>query len=219
MLSAEHLEAIRATGERILHRARTDRVRPVPQYPGWVMTDLANHLGAIHARTTLICRELPKERPALPGLPHGVDVLDWFGSNLEQMLAALTEADPDTPVWGFWPEPSIGLWERRMVIETGLHGWDADQAFDEAGPLPDVVATSGLNEFPDMWLSRLGDVPTIEVVAGDLGRSWVYGAGTPVTTVTGSASNLYLRLMSRPSTVDLPPEWAAAVDSLEAPPR
>ena len=60
MLSAENLAEIRADGERILELARRIGIRPVPQYPAWVMVDLAAHLGSIHARTTLICRELPR---------------------------------------------------------------------------------------------------------------------------------------------------------------
>jgi uncharacterized protein (TIGR03083 family) len=219
VLSAEYLETIRSDGETILAHARNDRIRPVPQYSGWVMTDLVNHLAAIHGRTTLICRELPTERIAAPALPHGRDVLDWYRDNLEEMLDTLSASDPDTTVWGFWPEPSLGLWERRMVIETGVHRWDADQAFGQEGPLPDVVSISGLNELPDMWLRRLGVVPTIEVVATDLGMSWVYGPGAPTATVAGAASDIYLRMMSRPSPVELPPEWAAAVDSLEPPRR
>jgi uncharacterized protein (TIGR03083 family) len=219
VLSAEHLEAIRSGGERVLELARRDRERPVPQYPGWVMNDLVSHLGAVHGRTTLICRELPTERPSAPRLPADVDVLDWYESNLGVMLAALEEADPDTAVWGFWPQSTIGLWERRMVIETGLHRWDAEQAHGDPGPLTDLVALSGLNEFGDMWLPRLGELPVLEVKAEDVGRSWVFSSGSPLRTVTGTASDLYLRLMSRPSPVDLPRQWAAAVDALEGPKR
>ncbi len=219
MLSAEYLETIRAEGERLLERAGSDLSSPVPQYPGWALSDLANHVGGVHARMVLICNERPTERPSIPHLPHGVDVLDWARANLDEMLAVFTAADPDTSVWGFWPSPSIGLWERRMVIETGIHRWDSEQAFGEEGPLPDVVCVSGLNEYPDMWLHRLGEVPTIEIVATDHGMTWLYGAGAPDATVTGTASDIYLRLMSRPSPIDLPEPWASAVDALEPPPR
>jgi hypothetical protein len=106
-----------------------------------------------------------------------------------------------------------------MVIETGLHRWDADQAFGEPAPLTPLVARSGLDEFAAMWLPRLGEVPTVEVVADDPGSTWIYGSGSPVTTVTGTASDLYLRLMARPSPATLPAEWATAVDSLEPPKR
>jgi uncharacterized protein (TIGR03083 family) len=181
------------------------------------MRDLANHVASIHARTTLICRERPTERPSAPHLPEGEDVLDWYESNLEEMLATLEESDLETSVWGFWPHPSIGLWVRRMVVETGLHRWDADQAFGEEGPLNDTVALAGLEEYADMWLARLGEMPPIEVVASDLDRTWIYGSGTSAPTVRGTASDLYLRLMSRSSPVTLPEEWTAAVDALAGP--
>ncbi|HEX2403301.1 MAG TPA: maleylpyruvate isomerase family mycothiol-dependent enzyme, partial [Acidimicrobiia bacterium] len=218
MLSAENLAEIRAGGERILELARRDRERAVPQYPGWVVFDLAAHLGSIHARTTLICRELPADRPSAPRPPEDTDVLDWYEGNLEEMLSVLGAADPDTRVWGFWPESTLGLWERRMVIETGLHRWDADQAFGDPGALTDRVALSGLDEFETMWLPRLGELPVLEVKAADLGRTWMFASGSPLRTVIGTTSDLYLRLMSRPSTVELPPQWAAAVDALEPPP-
>jgi hypothetical protein len=62
-------------------------------------------------------------------------------------------------------------------------------------------------------------VPGLQVNALDLGREWVLGGGTPGASVSGTASDLYLRLMSRASGVELPLEWAAAVDGLEPPPR
>jgi len=219
VLSAENLEAIRAEGQRLLERARSDLARPVPQYPGWDMAGLASHMGGVHARMTLICKERPSERPSVPRRPDGVDLLEWCEGNLDEMLATFIESNPDTPVWGFWPDPNLGLWERRMVIETGLHRWDADQSFGDPVPLGDLVALSALNEFEDMWMPRLGEMPALELIATDLGKGWVYGAGTPVATVSGTASDLYLRLMSRPSPVMLPETWAVGVDALEGPPR
>ena len=70
MLSAENLAEIRADGERIWSLLAAIGIGPVPQYPAWVMVDLAAHLGSIHARTTLICRELPVDRPSAPRPPR-----------------------------------------------------------------------------------------------------------------------------------------------------
>jgi uncharacterized protein (TIGR03083 family) len=220
VLSAENLESIRTDGERVLEQARRDPERTVPQYTGWTMSGLAAHLGATHGRTTFICQEQPTERPSAPRPGDDDDVLEWYQERLEEMLSTLEAADPDSPTWGFWPDSCLGHWETRMVIETGLHRWDADQSFDEETPLSDLVALSGLNEFEEMWLPRLPELPVLEVKAEDLGRSWVFGTGgSPLRTVTGTASDLYLRLMSRPSPVELPHQWAAAVDALEPPPR
>jgi uncharacterized protein (TIGR03083 family) len=146
-------------------------------------------------------------------------VLDWYEATLAEMLDTLEESDADTPVWGFWPGPCIGLWERRMVVEAGVHRWDAEQAFGEPESLLDLVAVSGLDEFTDMWVPRMGEMPALEVKALDLGRDWVLGSGIPEASASGTASDLYLRLMARPSAVELPQEWAEAVDALDPPPR
>ncbi|MFP4553327.1 MAG: maleylpyruvate isomerase family mycothiol-dependent enzyme [Actinomycetota bacterium] len=219
MLSAENLASIESEGRRLGQAVRRDPDRPVPQYPDWTLADLASHTASIHGRTALICRELPKERISAPRLPEGMDPVEWYEEILDEMLEALRAADPDAPCWAFGPEPNVGFWERRMAIETGVHRWDAYQAFGEEDRLTDLVARSGLDEFGDMWLPHLGEVPTLQVMATDMGRSWVYGEGEPAASVEGTASDLYLRLVSRPSPVGLPREWAEAVDSLTPPPK
>lgn len=219
MLSAENLAAIESEGRRLGFAARRDRERPVPQYPGWSLTDLVSHTASIHGRTALICRELPTERISAPRLPDGADPIDWYDETLEDMLAVLTEADPTTGCWGFGPDPNLGFWERRMVIETGVHRWDAYQAFGEEDRLLDVVARTGLEEFPAMWLPQLGELQTLEVRATDLEVARVFGAGEATTVVEGIGSDIYLRLMSRPSPVVLPEDWTTAVDGLGPPPK
>ena len=218
MLSAENLESITSEGRRLVAAVRRDPARQVPQYPGWTLADLASHTASVYARTVLLCRELPKERISAPHQPDGKDPADWLEENLEAMVAAFEASDPSTQVWAFGIEPSnIGFWERRMVIETGVHRWDASDAFDEAEDLTRHVASAGLDEFARMWLPRLGDVPTLDFVATDLGTSWRYGTADPTDRVEGTASDLYLRLMARRSPVELPAAWAAAVDGLPPP--
>jgi uncharacterized protein (TIGR03083 family) len=216
--SADVLRLIGSEGRIILADGRRDPDRPVPQYPDWTMTDLVVHTGAIHARTTLICESLPTERISAPPLPDGADPFDWYEEALEAMVRALGAADASAPVWGFIPDCTVSYWIDRMLIETGVHRHDADAAFGEDGSLPEEVAVTGLDEFASMWLPRLGDIPRLRLIASDLDRSWIFGSGEPVGSVTGSVSDLYLRLMSRPSAVVLPESWATAVDGL-APPQ
>ncbi len=217
MPSAE-LELIRSEAARILEVGCRDLSRSVPQYPGWTMLDLVSHLASVHDRTRITVSELAQERVSVPGLPDHDDAVRWFYESLESMLEALAGADPDAVVWGFGSPSTVGGWERRMVIETGLHRWDADQAVGETQPLHDIVASFGLDEFADLYLPRLVPVPPIELVATDLRRTWMVGDGGPLARAEGTASNLYLRLMSRPGA-ELPPEWATAVDALEPPPK
>lgn len=218
MLSAENLASIESEGRRLLTAARRNPARPVPQYPDWVLADLVNHTAAMHGRTTLVVTELPAERISSPGLPDGADPLDWYEETLEGMLAALTEADPSSECWGFVPDATVASWEKRMVVETGVHRWDAYQALGDEDRLTDLVGVTGLDEFAEMWLPRL-EVRPLRLTATDVERTWTLGDGEPRASVEGTVSDLYLRLMSRPSQVDLPSDWAAAVDGLAPPPK
>lgn len=217
MPSAER-DVIRSEALRILEIASRDLGRPVPQYPGWTMTDLLSHLGSVLGRTTVVCVDLAQERVSGPVPPPYAEVSRWFEEALDSMLEALASTDHKATVWGFGSRPTVGFWQRRMLVETGLHRWDAEQAWDEELPLLDAMAIAGLDEYSDMWLPRLPAMPAISLTATDLDRSWVFGDGLPVNTIEGTASQLYLRLMSRPG-VELPAEWAAAVDALEPPPK
>jgi uncharacterized protein (TIGR03083 family) len=216
--SAENLASIESEGRRLGNTARREPTRSVPQYPDWTLADLAVHTAAIHGRTAQICKELPTERISSPTLPEDAEALDWYDETLDSLLTALTAADAVSPCWGFLPDSTVGFWERRMVVETGVHRWDAFQAFGEQDRLTDHVAVTGLEEFTEMWLPRLGEVQPIRVTATDLARTWTFG-DDPVAEVEGTASDLFLRLMSRPSPVRLPDDWASAVDDLDPPPK
>jgi len=217
VLWAENLASIESDGRRLVMAARQDPGREVPQYPGWSLADLASHVGSIHGRTVLICSTLPHERISAPRLPTGHDPVDWCEATLEEMLAALRQADPELPVWSFDGSDKLGFWERRMVVETGTHRWDAEQAFGDVERLTDRVVVTGLDEYGVFWSRQLKGVQPLEVRATDLGKSWTYGSGTPQVVVEGPGSEILLRLMSRPSSVQLSEDWSAAVDGLAPP--
>ena len=87
-------------------------------------------------------------------------------------------------------------------------------------PLTALVGRTALDEFGDMWVPRMGEIPgVLDVTATDLGESWSFGSGAGTGRASGTASDLYLRLMSRPSPVELPVQWSAVVDALEPPPK
>jgi uncharacterized protein (TIGR03083 family) len=217
MISAQNLEAIEAEGERILAYVRRDPDRPVPHYPKWTLRDLVTHVASIHARTALVCTALPQDGSPPIELPDGLDPCDWFAQTLRSMLEALRVLDPEAQGWTLFSDRRVSTWERRMVIETGVHRWDAQSASEAPEPLLPIVARHGLDEFSDLWLPRLGDVPTLRVEATDLGQAWTYGAGRPQATAQGTASDIFLRLMARPGVV-LPVAWADAVDLVPTPP-
>lgn len=216
MSKDKDLAAIEYEGWRLIELGRQTPEKTVPQYPAWTMRDLVVHVAEVHGRTAAICETLPAARIPGPELPSGEDSFDWAAEQLARMLEGLAMADPDAPVWTFVDDPSLGFWLRRMVIETGVHRWDAHSAVGEPVELLTIVSAHGLDEFAALYLPRLGDVQTIELAATDLGRSWRFGEGQPTAHVEAEASDLFLRLMSRPGA-ELPADWAQAVDALGSP--
>ncbi len=210
------LAVIEREGRRIIALGRSAPERRVPQYPTWTLRDLVMHVASVHGRTAEVCRMLPKERIATPAPPEDRDAFDWATEQLDRMLAGLGTADVESAVWTLVPSQRLAFWGPRMVIETGVHRWDAQAAIEVPEPLLPVVATAGLDEFSALYLPQLGRVPTIELTATDHGRAWRFGEGEPAARIEGTASDLFLRLMSRPGT-PLPHEWERAVDALGSP--
>jgi uncharacterized protein (TIGR03083 family) len=216
---ADQIDLIENEGQRLLAVASQDVDREVPQYPGWMIRDLLSHTGSVLGRTTLVCRDRLQDRPTSPKMAEGDDALKWFATRLEEVCAILKETDPGIPVWGFGPSPNVGFWINRMLIEVGIHRWDTEQAFGRPLPLLDDVSVAGLDEFPAMWMPRLGELSLVELLATDLGRTWTFGHGEDPRKVRATGSDLYLRLMSRPSPANFPGDWIDAVDALDPPPR
>jgi uncharacterized protein (TIGR03083 family) len=216
MSMEQDLATIESEGSRLIELGRLAPERVVPQYPTWTMRDLVIHTAEVHGRTGVICETLPQGRIPGPTLPVDADPFEWAARQLARMLHGLATADPMARVWTFVDDPTLAFWSRRMVIETGVHRWDADSAVGEPVELLPVVSAHGLDEFDAMYLPRLGGVQTLELVATDLERSWRFGDGEPGARVEGTASDLFLRLMSRPGA-ELPVDWAAAVDALGSP--
>ena len=215
-MNEQHLAVIEQEGRRIIEIGRGSPRAIVPQYPSWTMTDLVSHVGGVHGRTADICQQLPGERIGVTVPPGGADPFDWAAAELERMLAGLATAEPGAEVWTFVPDPHLSFWSTRMVIETGVHRWDAQGVTGRPEPLLEIVAISGLDEFADLYLPRLGAVSTLELHAPGVDRWWRFGQGEPEATVAASVSDLYLRLMARPGAA-LPRDWEQAVDGLRSP--
>jgi uncharacterized protein (TIGR03083 family) len=216
MQSTDELAVIEYEAWRIIEWGRQGPDRVVPQYPSWTLRDLVIHVAGVHGRTGTVCETLAAQRVPLASMPQDADPFDWAAEQLERMLHGLATADPGASVWTFVADPALRFWQRRMLIETGVHRWDAQSAASEPDPLLDVVARHGLDEFSQLYLPRLADVPTLELYATDLGHRWCLGPGRPEAVVSGNASDLFLRLMSRPGAA-LPRSWEQAVDALGSP--
>lgn len=208
-------------------------------YDGWTLVDLARHVGQIHRWVTDVVRTRSTSRPSggYPSAPEEDDVLgDWLTGGAAELVAALDAADPDDEVWTIsrtWRD--VGFWRRRMVLETAMHRWDAEEAVGRDPWVDDEVAAAGVVEALEVYMAQRLDGADVggggERVAflpdGAVGRTLVLqadrvavedGVGGADATVTGQPLELWLLLSCRGSLdgVTVTGDRAAAARAVRA---
>ena len=181
--------------------AGADPGAPVPAAPGWDATELLRHMGLIHGRTTVILRTGTMERPSrknglLPEPPQD-GVLDWYRTNLAELVAELRALDdPDRPVYSFAAgHERAGFWPRRMAQETTIHRVDAEQAAGRpVAAIEPLLAVDGIDEVFSIFVPAFGadrspgDGRTVHLHATDADGEWLLRfAGTNVEVSRGHA--------------------------------
>jgi len=212
----ELLSAVRREGEGILACAGQGLDVAVPTCGDWQMPQLLTHVASVYHRAATVVGErattaVPWQQP-----PDDVDdPLGYLGEALDELVQALSEAEAETPVWNWSPQPQVAaFWARRMAHESAVHRFDAQRAHGLAQPIADELAHDGLDELIDVILPRVAErdslaVPAMTVVfeATDEG-TWkvrIDGAQierldvakSPDVTVRGTASALLLAAYSR----------------------
>jgi len=192
----------------------------VPSCPGWSIRDLVLHHAMFQSWITGLIRNRAVEptAPVAVEPPVGVDVVDWYEAIGATLVAELRETDPGTRVWCA-SGTRAGDWARRQASETSVHRWDAQNAFGVADPInhaDDYIIEMITLLLPNLIEHWGAEAPagSLALLATDVDRQWVanYSAtgikvsegGHGDVTVSGSASEVFLAVWSRPSsaTVD-----------------
>ena len=216
-----YLEVLDADVEAIL-AASQDLAADVPGCPGWTVRDLLSHVIGVY-RHKVVALDLGEQPPQRDfgdwgELAVDEDPREVLGTEYAALRERLTARDALTPTWAWWPtEQTLGFWIRRMAHETAVHRWDAESAvhgLDGAAPIPDDVATDGVDELLG-WLrwewgdERQDDADGQTVLVSTADHSWsltfeptvvtVTGGGTDgAAFVAGSPSGLLLHVWGRP---------------------
>ena len=100
---------------------------------------------------------------------------------------------------------TVGFWQRRRAHETRMHRWDAQNALGGAAePFEPAFAADAVSEVFELFAPRMikrglaaEPATALRLTATDVGRSWEYGPGEPVSEVAGTASDLALMIWGR----------------------
>ncbi|HSR87297.1 MAG TPA: maleylpyruvate isomerase N-terminal domain-containing protein [Streptosporangiaceae bacterium] len=208
----------------------------VPGCPDWTVADLITHLGQVQLFWAATVDAGPAEEPPTEDAigdrePHG-DLLEWSAGATARLTEALANAGPSRLCWTWWEEFDMapntsGAVARHQVQEVAVHAFDAQQAAGHGLPLPDPVATDGVNEFITVelptngpwpyepatviletgpagtWLLDLGPVG-VRVLQGD-----VHGNVKATAIVTADPSDMVLAFYRRDTVHDLQIEGVA----------
>lgn len=221
---ARHLAALRHEGAALAGAAREALRDEVPTCPGWTVERLVQHVGHGFRTVTRIVRDHADAEVSFDGLDAPDEgVVTWFEESLDDLVDALANEDPGTPVWN-WSgrDLRVAFWARRMAHEVAVHRWDAQRATGREQPVEAELAADGVDELLDVFLPEsLGEHPvdglaaTFSVIATDTGDAW-YGrlrpdssdvvrgipASLPDATLRGTASDLLLAVWGRPVAVE-----------------
>ncbi len=190
---------------------------PVPNCPGWenvgfVYDHLGRGLGFVWADWIAKPADvdgaaiMASSPPAVAGRAGYGSLLDWA----PRFFETIRSADPEKECfWWFGPR-TVRYLALLAATETEVHRCDIADAIGiprDADPsrCSDGLAMTTLF-FADRWRIRGGDGPTpasIRLRPTDTAREFKLGDGAPVALVTGSASDLLVRLWGRPNAADL----------------
>jgi uncharacterized protein (TIGR03083 family) len=202
----------------LVDAAETSMDRPVPSCPGWVGRDVVAHTGNVHRLIGDRVRRGSRDQDDVerPVIPEGDAVLDWYREGLDNLIATLSKADPNKPVWNWssiWPDTAT-FWPRRMAHETSVHRVDAQLAAGGQLPIDTALAADGVDEFlmvhfaedageltgtGETVLLRTTDAPGEWTVAAEPAGATIRtgGAEDATAVVEGGAADLVLLLWRR----------------------
>lgn len=221
-----HLHALARESAALAAAARSGLAATVPSCPEWSVQDLVAHVGHGFRVVAGIVRDHADAEVSWEPLSAPAEgVVEWFEESSAELVEALTNESPDTPVWN-WSERdgTVAFWARRMAHEVAVHRWDAEWAASSgsaASPVEPEQAADGVDEMLTVYYPvGLAEEPvdglagTFSVVSSDTPDAW-YGrlrpdsidvvrgvpASRPDATLEGPASDLLLALWGRPVAV------------------
>lgn len=157
-----YLATLAADSEAFAQLAVEHMTDAVPDCPGWAVTDLVGHLGAVYSWAEMVVNA-GGPRPAghrhrIPADTPPDEVEAWFRQRRQAVLDALESHQPGEPAWTFYPPHSgdVGWWRRRQAHETAIHLHDLQVAAGaEPSRMDPAMAADGVDEILTEFLPHL----------------------------------------------------------------
>jgi uncharacterized protein (TIGR03083 family) len=126
---------------------------PVPSCPDWDAAELLWHLTGVQWFWATIVEERRQDPTGLeePTRPEKYDELvAAFEEQSSRLLRVLSDADPDTEVYMWAEDRTVGYIRRRQAHEALIHRLDAELTTGTVTPLDAALASDGVHEALDV---------------------------------------------------------------------
>ncbi|HEY1918915.1 MAG TPA: maleylpyruvate isomerase family mycothiol-dependent enzyme [Streptosporangiaceae bacterium] len=161
----------------------------VPSCPDWTADDLLWHLTEVQffwltvVKEKLDRAEAEKRKPQRPADRAGL--LDLYRRASRELGVTLALSSPDTPVWTWSSDRTVGFVLRRQAHEALIHRVDAELTAGLRTPIDTALADDGVAEalgvmygYTPEWGSFTPDADrTVRFRADDTGGSWLVALG------------------------------------------
>ncbi|MDQ4084367.1 MAG: maleylpyruvate isomerase family mycothiol-dependent enzyme [Actinomycetota bacterium] len=166
-----------------------DPMQPVPSCPDWTTVDLLWHLTEVQWFWGTVVRERVADPSALPAAPPERPTdLDSLGHVFATVSAGLEDAlgaaTPETPVWTWADDHTVGWVRRRQAHEALIHRVDAELATGGVTDIDPELATDGVDEVLRVmyggvpgWATFERGAGTVRIESSDTGASWTVALG------------------------------------------
>ena len=163
---------------------------PVPTCPGWDADDLLWHLADVQWFWGTIVQRRLQDTAATRALVHVDRPTDrealraFYATASKNLQDGLASAAPETPVWTWSLDQSVGFIRRRQAHEALIHRLDAELTAGNRTPMDPALSADGVDEvlrimygeLPD-WCDFTERGGTARIVASDTGDSWHFAMG------------------------------------------
>lgn len=149
----QHLAAIETESARLVDVSEAAGLAAaVPSCPGWTVSDLLGHVGAVQRwQAGIVERRVTEAEFAFDDPPQDPGArLGWVRDATTMTLDAFRATAPDTPIWTFVGPGTAAFWFRRQAHEVAMHRVDAELAAGITPAMDASLALDGIDEFLDI---------------------------------------------------------------------
>jgi uncharacterized protein (TIGR03083 family) len=229
-----YFELIDADTERMLAVAALGLDDAVSSCPGWTVGDVVAHQAMVYAHKVRVMADNGWPDPWPPAELDGLPPLDFLRDAKDDLFQEFARHDVAEQTTTFGDDTSVMFWARRMALEVAVHRVDAELGHDSVTPIPDDLATDGVDEILEVmlhgnwaeWGAKTTHPVDASVAVHTGGLRWrvaateavvdvAVGAAEPTdATVSGEPADVFLWLWGRrgDDAVEIAGDRRAAVE-------